>query len=66
MIHERTKSIINNYFTKLGLANRVDPITMVPQRHVRRVRLRSDISKAAEDNKLWQIANIELINARLG
>jgi len=61
MIHERARNVINNYFAKLGLENRVDPIAIVPQQHVRRVRTHNAVYKAAKDNKLRRIANIEAI-----
>ncbi|KJV54694.1 putative conjugative transfer protein TraA [Orientia chuto str. Dubai] len=39
MIHEKAKEVINEYFAELGLDNRVDQISTVPQMHVGPVRI---------------------------
>lgn len=61
IIHERAKEVINKYFAKVGLENRVDPISFVPQRHVGPTRMRSIINEIAEQNKICKLAHLEII-----
>ena len=61
MIHERAKEVINRYFAKLGLSNRVDQIGMVPQQHVGPTRMRSAVNEIAEQNEILKLAHLEII-----
>lgn len=60
MIHEKAKEVINRYFIKLGLENRVDSIGTIPQEHIGSVRMRSLINKVIEYNEWRKIANVEI------
>ncbi|KJV57449.1 hypothetical protein [Orientia tsutsugamushi] len=59
MIHEIAKEIINAYFAKLGLPNRVDEISKVPGEHIGRIR--SLINEVANENELRKEANLKII-----
>ncbi|KJV75935.1 mobA/MobL family protein [Orientia tsutsugamushi str. TA763] len=61
MIHEKVKEIINAFFAKLGLSNRVDEISAVPQKHIGPTRIRSLINEAANENELRKEANLKII-----
>ncbi|BAG41293.1 putative conjugative transfer protein TraA [Orientia tsutsugamushi str. Ikeda] len=61
MIHEKVKEIINAYFAKLGLSNRVDDISIVPQKHIGPTRIRSLINEVANENELRKEANLKII-----
>ena len=61
MIHEKAKEVINKYFAKLGLSNRVDPISIVPQQHVGPTRMRSTANEIAEQNEILKLAHLEII-----
>ncbi|WP_193777003.1 hypothetical protein [Orientia tsutsugamushi] len=59
MIHE--KEIINAFFAKLGLSNRVGEISAVLQKHIVPTRIRSLINEAANENELRKEANLKII-----
>ncbi len=61
MIHEKAKGIIDRYFEKLGLDNRVDAIGAIAQQHIGPVRMRSLINKTVEENELVKDANLKII-----
>ncbi|WP_371220297.1 AAA family ATPase [Orientia tsutsugamushi] len=61
MIHEIVKEIINAFFAKLGLSNRVDDISTVPEKHIGFARIRSLINEAANENELRKEANLKII-----
>ncbi|WP_371253439.1 MobA/MobL family protein [Orientia tsutsugamushi] len=61
MIHEKVKEIINAFFAKLGLSNRVDDISTVPQKHIGPTRIRSLINEVANENELRKEANLKII-----
>ncbi|XAF71939.1 MobA/MobL family protein [Orientia tsutsugamushi] len=61
MIHEKVKEIINAFFAKLGLSDRVDEISAVPQKHIGPTRIRSLINEAANENELRKEANLKII-----
>ncbi|SPR07033.1 conjugal transfer protein TraA [Orientia tsutsugamushi str. Gilliam] len=61
MIHEKVKEIINAFFAKLGLSNRVDQISAVLQKHIGPTRIRSLINEAANENELRKEANLKII-----
>ncbi|WP_269763913.1 MobA/MobL family protein [Orientia tsutsugamushi] len=61
MIHEKVKEIINAYFAKLGLTNRVDKISAVPQEHIGPTRIRGLINEVANENELRKEANLKII-----
>lgn len=63
IIHERGKRIINNYFKKLGLDNRVDAISINPQEHIGPVRMRNIFNEAASRNEERREAEIEHLNS---
>lgn len=63
IIHERGKRVINRYFEKLGLENRVDAISMLPKEHVGPVRMRSVLNQAANRNEEKRIAEIEYLSS---
>ncbi|WP_371218413.1 MobA/MobL family protein [Orientia tsutsugamushi] len=62
MIHEIVKEIINAFFAKLGLPNRVDEISEVPQKHIGPIGIRSLINEAANENELRKEAHLKIIN----
>lgn len=62
-IHEDLRDIVNDYFKMLGLENRVDAISQLPQEHIGPVRMRSILNQAAERNEAKQLANIEQLNS---
>ncbi|KJV54322.1 putative conjugative transfer protein TraA [Orientia tsutsugamushi str. Gilliam] len=62
MIHEKVKEIINAYFAKLGLPNRVDEISEVPGKHIGPRRIRSLINKVVNENELRKEAHLKIIN----
>ncbi|WP_232489062.1 AAA family ATPase [Orientia tsutsugamushi] len=62
MIHEKVKEIINAYFAKLGLTNRVDKISTVPQEHIGPTRIRGLINEVANENELRKEAHLKIIN----
>ncbi len=66
IIHEKAKEVINRYFEKLGLDNRVDAIGAVPQEHVGPSRMRSLINKVADSNELVKDANLKIIKEANG
>ncbi len=66
IIHERAKEVINKYFAKLGLENRVDPISFSPEQHVGPTRMRSIINEIAEQNKICRLAHLEIIKGADG
>ncbi len=66
IIHEKAKEVINRYFEKLGLDNRVDAIGAVPQEHVGPIRMRSLINKVAASNELVKDANLKIIKEAHG
>jgi hypothetical protein len=61
MINERAKEVINKYFAKLGLENRVDPISFIPEQHIGPTRMRSIINEIAGQNKICKLAHLEII-----
>ncbi|XAF72629.1 conjugal transfer protein TraA [Orientia tsutsugamushi] len=64
MIHEKVKEIINAFFAKLGLSNRVDEISTVLQKlqkHIGPTRIRSLINEVANENELRKEANLKII-----
>jgi Ti-type conjugative transfer relaxase TraA len=61
MIHQRAKEVMNRYFAKLGLENRVDSISMMPQQHLGPVRMRGIINEIAEQNELRKLAHLKII-----
>ncbi|BAG41007.1 putative conjugative transfer protein TraA [Orientia tsutsugamushi str. Ikeda] len=61
MIHEKVKEIINAFFAKLGLSNRVNDISTVPQKHIGPTRIRSLINEVANENELRKEANLKII-----
>ncbi|WP_371254245.1 AAA family ATPase [Orientia tsutsugamushi] len=61
MIHEKVKEIINAFFAKLGLSNRVDEISAVPQKHIGPTRIRSLINEVVNENELRKDANLKII-----
>ncbi|KJV55161.1 conjugal transfer protein TraA [Orientia tsutsugamushi] len=61
MIHEKVKEIINAFFAKLGLSNRVDDISTVPQKHISPTRIKSLINEVANENELRKEANLKII-----
>lgn len=63
IIHERGKRVINNYFKKLGLENRVDTISINPHEHVGAVRMRSIFNEAAKRNEERVEAEINHLNS---
>ncbi|WP_037213756.1 AAA family ATPase [Rickettsia tamurae] len=66
IIHEKAKEVINRYFEKLGLDNRVDALGAVPQEHIGPVRMRSLINKVAASNELVKDANLKIIKEANG
>ncbi len=66
IIHEKVKEVINRYFEKLGLDNRVDAIGAVAQQHIGPVRMRSLINKVVEENELVKDANLKIIKEANG
>ncbi|WP_223844985.1 AAA family ATPase [Orientia tsutsugamushi] len=62
MIHEKVKEIINAFFAKLGLSNRVDEISAVPQKHIGPTRIRSLINEVVNENELRKEAHLKIIN----
>ena len=50
-IHEDLKEVINSYFIELGLENRVDEISNMPQEHIGPVRMRAAINQAVIRNQ---------------
>ncbi|KJV56371.1 mobA/MobL family protein, partial [Orientia chuto str. Dubai] len=62
MIHEKVKEVINEYFAELGLDNKVDQISTVPQMHVGPVRIRSFINEIANANELRKEAHLQIIS----
>ena len=60
-IHEDLKEVINSYFIELGLENRVDEISNMPQEHIGPVRMRAAINQAVIRNQERMQANIESI-----
>lgn len=66
MIHEKVKEVINRYFEKLGLDNRVDAIGAVAQQHIGPVRMRSLINKVVEENELVKNANLKILKEANG
>ena len=62
-IHEELRDIINNYFKKLGLENRVDTISINPHEHVGAVRMRSIFNEAAKRNEERVEAEINHLNS---
>ncbi|SPP25110.1 conjugal transfer protein TraA [Orientia tsutsugamushi] len=60
MIHERVKEVTNAYFAKLGLSNRVDDISTVLQKHIRRIR--NLINEVVNENELRKEAHLKIIN----
>ncbi|KJV70148.1 AAA domain protein [Orientia tsutsugamushi str. TA763] len=60
MIHEIVKEIINAFFAKLGLSNRVDDISTVLQKHIRRIR--NLINEVVNENELRKEAHLKIIN----
>ena len=63
IIHEKGKRIINNYFKRLGLENRVDAIGKNAQEHIGPVRMRSIMNEAVYRNEERKEANIEYLNS---
>nr|WP_108883852.1 AAA family ATPase [Orientia tsutsugamushi] len=61
MIHEKVKKIINAFFAKLGLSNRVDKISKVPGEHIGRIKIRSLINEVVNENELRKEANLKII-----
>ena len=61
IIHERGKRVINEYFKKLGLENRVDAIGIIAQEHIGPIRMRSVLNEAVIRNEERKFANIELL-----
>ncbi|KJV74605.1 conjugal transfer protein TraA [Orientia tsutsugamushi] len=64
IIHEKVKEIINAFFAKLGLSNRVDEISTVLQKlqkHIGPTRIRSLINEVANENELRKEANLKII-----
>ncbi|WP_050897567.1 hypothetical protein [Orientia tsutsugamushi] len=61
MIHEKVKEIINAFFAKLGLSNRVDDISTVPQKHIGPTRIKSLINEVANEKELRKEANLKII-----
>ena len=61
IIHERGKRIINAYFEKLGLENRVDEIGEISQEHIGPTRMRSILNQAIYRNEERKLANIEAL-----
>ncbi|WP_371219481.1 AAA family ATPase [Orientia tsutsugamushi] len=61
MIHEKVKKIINAFFAKLGLSNRVDKISEVPQKHIGPTRIRNLINEVVNENELRKEANLKII-----
>ncbi|WP_371256048.1 MobA/MobL family protein [Rickettsia endosymbiont of Ixodes scapularis] len=57
---------LKKYFAQLGLENRVDPISFVPQQHVGPTRMRSIINEIAEQNKICKLAHLEIIKGADG
>jgi Ti-type conjugative transfer relaxase TraA len=62
IIHERGKRIINRYFERLGLENRVDLISGNPSEHIGPVRMRSVLNEAVLRNEERKVAEIEHLN----
>ncbi|WP_263363959.1 MobA/MobL family protein [Orientia tsutsugamushi] len=62
MIHEIVKEIINAFFAKLGLSNRVDDISKVPQKHIGPPRIRNLINEVVNENELRKEAHLKIIN----
>jgi hypothetical protein len=63
MLHDHVRDVINRYFEKLGLENRVDLINAIPQEHIGPVRMRSIFNEAVERNELRKLANIKLLKS---
>lgn len=61
LLQHHAKDVINDYFKELGLENRVDEISVIPQEHIGPVRMRSILNEAANRNEERVIANIELL-----
>ncbi len=66
IIHEKVKEVIDRYFEKLGLENRVDAIGTVAQQHIGPVRMRSLINKVVEENELIKDTNLKIIQEANG
>ncbi|AFC74902.1 AAA family ATPase [Rickettsia parkeri] len=66
IIHERAKEVINKYFAKLDLDIRVDRISFVPQQHVGPTRMRNIINEISEQNKICNLAHLEIIKGADG
>ncbi|WP_341788960.1 AAA family ATPase [Rickettsia endosymbiont of Lasioglossum villosulum] len=66
IIHEKAKEVINQYFAKLGLEIRVDPISFMPQQHVGPTRMRSIINEISEQNNICRLAHLEIIKGADG
>ncbi|SPR13459.1 ATP-dependent DNA helicase [Orientia tsutsugamushi] len=60
MIHEKVKEVINAYFAKLSLLNRVDQISRVQQAQIRPARIRGLINKIV-DNEVRRAAYLKII-----
>ncbi|WP_445668511.1 hypothetical protein [Orientia tsutsugamushi] len=52
IVDAKVKEIINALFAKLGLSNRVDEISKVPQKHILPTRIRNLINEVANKNEL--------------
>lgn len=66
IIHEKGKRIINNYFEKLGLDNRVDFTRAVAEEHIGPVRMRRIMNEAAERNEIRKLLSLEAISSADG
>ncbi|SPR02270.1 MobA/MobL family protein [Orientia tsutsugamushi] len=62
MIHEIVKEIINAYFAKLGLPNRVNEISEVQNKHIGPRRIRNLINEVLNENELRKEAHLKIIN----
>ncbi|KJV73053.1 AAA domain protein [Orientia tsutsugamushi str. TA763] len=62
MIHEKVKEIINAFFSKLGLPNRVKDISKVPEKHIGPTRIRNLITEVLNENELRKEAHLKIIN----
>ena len=66
IIHEKGKRIINDYFKRLGLENRVDAIGKLTQEHIGPVRMRSVMNEAVHRNEMRKESNIEYLSSASG
>ncbi|CAN0566712.1 unnamed protein product, partial [Ectocarpus sp. 12 AP-2014] len=63
IIHEKVKDVVNSYFKKLGLENRVDSISLNSHEHIGPIRMRSIFNEAERRNEERKESEIEHLNS---